>query len=249
MKAFLASVLLVLAASAAHAADCTQFSPAGKAPALTNPKLAVRTQALCYSEFEILHSGVTHGPLWVAEHLTRAGLADGRGLTRTNRFYEEVALPPADRSRLSDYRRSGYDRGHMSPAGDRSTKQGMAESFSLANIVPQDRDNNRHQWAKIEQGVRKLAKSSGEVYVVTGPLFVGQRIGTIGASRVLVPTQLYKVVYVPSRRMAFAVVLDNTDSAVAQYQSVREFEALSGLAFPGIPDALKAQRSGGLNGV
>lgn len=250
MKALLISLLLALTApAAACAAACPQFGPGGVAPVVTNPKLAVRTMPLCYSDFGVLHSGITHGPLWSAEHLTRTGLQAAKRNSRTNNFYEEASLPPADRARLSDYRRSGYDRGHMSPAGDRSTMQAMSESFSLANMVPQDRENNRHQWSKIEQAVRRLGLLSGEVYVVTGPLFIGQRLQTIGASHVFVPTQLFKVVYVPSRREAFAVVIDNDADAVAQFKTVRELESLAGLSFPGIPDALKDQRRGDLRGI
>ncbi len=85
----------------------------------------------------------------------------------------------------------------------------MAESFSLANIVPQDPPNNRRIWSRIEQAVRRLVEESGDAYVVTGPLFSGRQLQTIGESRVFVPTQLYKVVYLPQRQITFAVVVDN----------------------------------------
>ncbi|SOE93494.1 endonuclease G [Burkholderia sp. D7] len=236
--------LNVLAAS-----DCPQFSPGGRAPIVANAKMRVSTQQLCYSDFAVLHSGVTHGPLWSAEHLTAEHLDDARDNTRTNRFFVDKKLPPGASATLSDYKKSGYDRGHMSPAGDRWDRKGMAESFSLANVVPQNPSNNRRIWSRIEQSVRRLVEQSGDAYVVTGPLFSGRQLQTIGESRVLVPTQLYKVVYLPGRDLAFAVVVDNTPTNEYKVKTVRELEAMSGLQFPGIPDTLKDQRIGGLKGV
>jgi len=115
--------------------------------------------------------------------------------------------------------------------------------------VPQDPSNNRSIWSRIEEAVRRLTEESGEAYVVTGPLFSGRQLQTIGESRVLVPTQLYKVVYLPKRQIAFAVVVENTPTKTYTMKTVRELEAMSGLAFPGIPDALKDKRIGGLRGV
>jgi endonuclease G, mitochondrial len=248
IKACVATLLAAVCVSA-WASDCPQFSPNGRAPVVTNSKMRTATQTLCYSDYALLHSGVTHGPLWSAEHLTAQGIEDAKDNVRTNRFFVEKRLPPGDSAQLADYKRSGYDRGHMSPAGDRGTRRGMAESFSLANIVPQNPSNNRRIWSRIEQAVRRLVEETGEAYVVTGPLFSGRQLQTIGESRVFVPTQLYKVVYLPQRQIAFAVVIDNTATDTYTMKTVHELEAMSGLAFPGIPDALKDKRIGGLNGV
>jgi endonuclease G len=259
IKAFLAALLgascFVPAIAPASALswftsnDCSQFSPNGRPPVVVNAKMRASTQSLCYSDFAVLHSGVTKGPLWSAEHLTAEHVDDAKNNTRTNRFFAERKLPPGDSAQLADYKKSGYDRGHMSPAGDRWSKKGMAESFSLANIVPQNPSNNRRVWSRIEESVRRLAEESGDAYVVTGPLFSGRELQTIGESRVFVPTQLYKVVYLPARKLAFSVVVDNTATDTYTVKTVRELEAMSGLQFPGIPDALKDKRIGGLKGV
>ncbi len=248
IKTFVAALLAAVCVSAS-ASGCPQFSPDGRAPVVTNPKMRASTQELCYSDYALLHSGVTHGPLWSAEHLTAQSVDAAKDNTRTNRFFVEKRLPPGENAQLSDYKNSGYDRGHMNPAGDRWSKRGMAESFSLANIVPQDPSNNRRIWSRIEQAVRRLVEESGDAYVVTVPLFSGRQLQTIGESRVFVPTQLYKVVYLPQRQIVFAVVVDNTPTNTYTMKTVRELEAMSGLAFPGIPDALKDKRPGGLKGV
>jgi endonuclease G len=249
MKTWLASLLFALAAHASAAPSCTDFTPDARWPVLTNQKMAPKTRLLCYSDFAVLHSGITHGPLWSAEHLTRDHIEAAQDMVRTNKFFEDARLPEGEGATLADYKRSGYDRGHMSPAGNRWNPQAMAQSFSLANVVPQDRQNNQRLWARIETSVRRLATRYDDTYVVTGPMFSGQQLQTIGASHVFVPTQLFKVVYVPSRQMAFAVVADNIATNRYNIKTVHELEAMSGMRFPGIPENLKDQRPGGLKGV
>lgn len=254
MKKWIISLLIAVAAhtvttTATAAPTCTQFTPNAQWPVLTNPKMQPKTRMLCYADFAVMHSGITHGPLWSAEHLTRDHLATARDMVRTNRFFEDARLPEGEGATLADYKRSGFDRGHMSPAGNRWTQEGMAQSFSLANVVPQDRVNNQRLWARIETTVRRLATKYDEAWVVTGPMFNGQQLQTIGPTRVLVPTQLFKVVYLPSRSLAFAIVSDNVSTNRYEIRSVHELEAASGIRFPGIPEALKDQRPGGLKGV
>jgi endonuclease G, mitochondrial len=249
MKKWLIYLLLAAAGHATAAPSCTDFTPDAQWPVLTNAKLAPKTRMLCYSDFAVLHSGITHGPLWSAEHLTREHIEAAKEMTRTNRFFEDTRLPDGEGATLADYKRSGFDRGHMSPAGNRWNEQAMAQSFSLANVVPQNRENNERLWARIESAVRRLATKYDDTFVVTGPLFVGQQLQTIGPTRVFVPTQLYKVVYVPSKRLAFAVVADNVATSRYEIKTVHELEAQSGIRFPGIPDNLKDQRPGGVNGV
>jgi endonuclease G len=249
MKKWFLCLLAAVAAHATAAPSCTDFTPNGQWPVLTNPKMAPQTRMLCYADFAVLHSGITHGPLWSAEHLTRDHIEAARNMTRTNRFFEDARLPAGEGATLADYRRSGFDRGHMSPAGNRWNEAGMAQSFSLANIVPQNRENNERLWSRVESAVRKLALKYDDTYVVTGPMFVGQRLQTIGATRVFVPTQLFKVIYVPSKRLAFAVVVDNTATNRYNVKTVHELEAASGIRFPGIPESAKDERPGGLKGV
>ncbi|MDE1180239.1 DNA/RNA non-specific endonuclease [Paraburkholderia sp.] len=255
MKKWFATLLVALAASATHAfaapsaASCTDFTPNAQWPELSNAKMAPKTRLLCYSDFAVLHSGVTHGPLWSAEHLTRDHIEAAKAMVRTNKFFEDARLPDGEGATLADYKRSGFDRGHMSPAGNRWNPQAMAQSFSLANIVPQDRENNQRLWSRIESAVRKLAVKYDDTYVVTGPMFNGKQLQTIGPTRVFVPTQLFKVVYIPSKKLAFAIVVDNVSTSDYSLQSIHQLEAASGIRFPGIPDSLKDQRPGGLKGV
>ncbi|ALP65240.1 MULTISPECIES: DNA/RNA non-specific endonuclease [Paraburkholderia] len=252
MKKWLVSLLIVAASHATHtwaATSCTDFTPNAQWPVLTNAKMTPKSRMLCYSDFAVLHSGITHGPLWSAEHLTRGHIEAAKDMVRTNKFFEDARLPDGEGATLADYKRSGFDRGHMSPAGNRWNAEAMAQSFSLANVVPQNRENNQRMWSRIETAVRKLSMKYDDIYVVTGPMFIGGQLQTIGPTRVFVPTQLFKVVYVPSTKLAFAIVADNVATDRYEVKSVHELETMSGIRFPGIPENLKDQRPGGLKGV
>ncbi|MFX4408632.1 DNA/RNA non-specific endonuclease, partial [Acinetobacter baumannii] len=88
-----------------------------------------------------------------------------------------------------------YDRGHMSPNCDMPTKDSQFDSFSLSNMVPQAPKNNQEVWRKLEDATRAVVtKQKQDAYVVTGPIFEGQRLKTIGRG-VIVPSAVYKAVY------------------------------------------------------
>lgn len=173
-------------------AGCRQFFPRRQPPAVPGgPAL----RELCFSSFAILHSGQTKTPVFVAQRLNRQMLVQAQGIARTDRFYPEARLPAADRAELDDYRSSGYSRGHMAPAGDMHSVEAMAQSFSLANMVPQNQVQNGKAWSKIEQDTRKyVMRAVGDVYIFTGPVY-DAKPETIGAGRVAVPGHIFKVVY------------------------------------------------------
>lgn len=224
------SVLLAAAlalASSLAAAGCPGHYADGRMPEIRNQKLAVKTQELCYGVFGIMHSGLTRTPLWSAEHLTASNIALARDLDRENSFHPEDRLPHDQRAELADYARSGFDRGHMAPNGDMPDRQAQHESFTLANMVPQDGDNNRHVWAGIEQVVRKLAEKEGDLYVITGPAFLGTELRKIG--NVLVPSHLYKVVYSPRQRAAAAYFVENQPDVKPVTMTVAELEERIGI--------------------
>ncbi|MDT8467020.1 DNA/RNA non-specific endonuclease [Alcaligenes nematophilus] len=172
-------------------AHCPQFFP-GSRPVVP---MAYTQRELCFSSFAILHSGQTKTPVFVVQRLNRQQIQSAKGLKRTDRFYAEGRLPQAERAELNDYRGSGFSRGHMAPAGDMASEQSMAQSFSLANMVPQNQVHNAGPWNKIEADTRKyVARAAGNVYVFTGPVYE-RNAATIGSSQVAVPSHLFKLVY------------------------------------------------------
>ena len=240
--------LLLLFLSHAGASQALEDAPAcptlfadGRAPALTNPTLADRAVPLCFEAFAVLHSGVSRTPLYAAERVTRRSVSAARRVERADAFHDEDRLPEEDRASLADYVRSGYDRGHLAPAGDMPSAPAQAESFSLANIVPQNRALNRGLWAAIEESVRRLATERGEIFVVTGPIFEGRSVGAI-KGRVLVPTQLFKAIYDPRTGEAGAYLAPNKAGAEWRAVSLAALRDTAGLdVFPALPEAAKAR--------
>lgn len=196
-------------------AACPKFFANGTPPVVEKRPLQ---RALCYDAFAILHSGESKTAVFVAQRLNRASIADA-GEKRTNRFFQDARLRSAERATLADYAGSGYDRGHMAPAGDMPTAQAMAQSFSLANLVPQAPKHNRGVWAKsVEAATRKYAsRAAGDVYVITGTVYVPSIAlsPSIGSGQVRVPKYLFKLVYDEQRGKAWAYWQENTNSTKA----------------------------------
>ena len=240
-RAVLVTPALLVASQAPARTVCPTHFAAGAEPTLVNPKLERDAQPLCFMAFSVLHSGVTRTPLYSAEHLTRASIQAAQKLdTRDNRFHPEDQLPAAQRAELSDYVRSGYDRGHMTPSGDMGDPDADFESFSLANMVPQAGTLNRNSWAALESYVRDLAVKLGDAYVVTGPLYEGAKIKSL-KERVLVPTSVWKAIYVPGQG-AGAWIATNAARPKWQVVSIATLAGRTGIdPFPKLDAATKAK--------
>ena len=166
---------------------------------------------LCFDSFAIYYSPQDKKPIYTVEKLNKEQFSAPHP-RRSNQFYEEARLPFSERALLSDYRGSGYDRGHNAPAGDMSNERSMAQSFSLANMMPQARQNNQGIWAKnVEEPTRAYVKrAAGDIYVFTGST---GNSGSIGRGRVTIPSHLFKLVYDPSKNSAWAYWIENTNEA------------------------------------
>ena len=201
----LSSLWLPLSASALFD-QCKDLFPAQQVPSTTQVG-----RDLCFDDFAIYYSPSDKKPIYTVERLNGEQLQAPHP-RRTNQFYEEARLPAHERALLADYRGSGYDRGHNVPAGDMTRERGMAQSFSLANMMPQARQNNQGIWAKrVEEPTRMYIKrAAGDVYVFTGSI---GHAGSIGKSRVTIPSHLYKLVYDPNKKLAWAYWVENTDDA------------------------------------
>ncbi|MEO6322978.1 MAG: DNA/RNA non-specific endonuclease [Polaromonas sp.] len=232
------SLTVLVSTSALADTACPQHFSAGQPPVISNPKLRPLTRELCFRAFALLHSGLTRTPLYAAEHLTRKNVKNAGKLSRKDSFHAEEALPESERAELSDYERSGYDRGHMAPNADFASRKPQAESFSLANMVPQVHENNAGVWAGIEGATRQLASAEGEIYVITGPAFIGGKLKKIG--NVLVPTHIWKVIYSPTQQRAGAYLVTNDDTRDYAVVSVAKLEKMIGVSLlPGLPQQVR----------
>ena len=221
------TIVSLLAASPVKAQQtgCPEHFANGQPPDFINQKLIAKTREICYSGFAVKHSGVTRTPIYAAEHLTRDRIFQGKGLKRQSKFHPDENIPRSERAELRHYAKSGYDRGHVAPSADMFDIQSQYECFSLSNMVPQVPENNRGPWEGIESAVRMMAKSKGDLYVVTGPIYHGSNIEQIGGS-VMVPTKLFKAIYDPQRKEAGAYLIDNTADAQPQKVTIEELEKI-----------------------
>ncbi len=151
----------------------------------------------------------------------------------------------------SDYTRSGYDRGHLAPAGDfKFSQRIMRETFFMSNITPQVPQFNRGIWKELEEQVRAWARRDNGLYVVTGPV-LKPSLPTIGrTNEISVPEKFYKVILYcnntatarPSIRMiGFLLNNEPSDSSIKQFVvPVDSIEQLTGIDFfPKLPDDLE----------
>jgi len=227
------------ATAQAAQSGCPQHHLEGEIPLVVNELLLPNAKELCYLEFSIVHSGLTKTPLWAGEKLTSTRLLAARNIDREDVFAAEPALPANERSELTDYARSGYDRGHVAPAADMSSTQAKAESFTLANIVPQTAASNRGIWSNVEWKARDLASAYGEAYIVSGPIFLSEDLTAIG-NGVAVPTHMFKAIYLPAIQGAAAWVVDNNDDPKSSIVSISDLTELTGIdVFPTLEETIK----------
>ena len=188
-------------------------------------------------------------PNWVAWHLP-ASHVGGRHKRDNQVFHEDtdVANP---RAYDSDYRGSGYDRGHMCPAGDNKwDEQAQEQSFLFTNICPQRHNLNTGAWNDVELQCRAWAKRYGDLYIVSGPVLYDQQHRTIGRNRVVVPEAFFKVVLRKQSRSgssdyykAIGFLYENKGASrdMSRYvKSIDELEELTGLDFfSALPDNIE----------
>lgn len=151
--------------------------------------------------FVICHESSWKIPVWVGYHLTEDGLEGSE--KRTSDFRPDPDLQRGERAERGDYKRSGFDRGHMAPAAAfKRSREAMSTTFLMSNMAPQTPALNRRIWRKLEAQVRELVREEGITWVFTGSLFLDeagnrdQPRETIGMNQVAVPTHYYKVLLV-----------------------------------------------------
>lgn len=130
---------------------------------------------------------------WVAYTITPEKLI--KAAKRTDKFIADPEISTGSAT-PDDYKGSGYDRGHLAPAGDMAySAVTMKESFFMSNMSPQNPSFNRGIWNSMEENVRSVAGKCDCLYVVTGPVLEkpASEYASIGANEVSVPEFYYKV--------------------------------------------------------
>jgi endonuclease G len=168
---------------------------------------------LSYSGFDLAYNEQHEQAAWVAYVLTREEIESGN-IERTNNFRPDKNLVTGSAS-LADYRGSGFDRGHLAPAGDMQwAPEAMSESFLMSNMSPQDPAFNRGVWKRLESEVRNWALEKDSIYVITGPVLASID-SFIGENQVGIPQHYYKVLLdlSPPDHSLIAFLLPNSASS------------------------------------
>ena len=82
-----------------------------------------------------------------------------------------------------------------------------------------------------------MATREGELYVVSGPAFIGNDIQQVG--RVLVPTHIWKVLYSPTQQRAGAYLVTNDETREYSALTVSDLEKMVGIKLlPGLSEQI-----------
>lgn len=180
--------------------DTPSATKTQKNPILSFPENAEVPRLRCKRQEQVIwHEGYTVSynsdykiANWVAWELT-AQEAKSKKVERANKFVPNPYVKGAS-AMNEDYTRTGFDRGHLAPAGDMKwSAKAMRESFYLSNICPQDPGLNRGAWNDLEILCRLWAVENGTLLIVAGPV-IEKDMRRMGKNRVGVPSAFYKVI-------------------------------------------------------
>lgn len=199
-------------------------------------------QVVHHESYSLSYSEPHEQAEWVAYELKKEHITS----SNIKRPYFEIdkAIKTGAAS-WKNYKNSGFDRGHLCPAGDRAyNKSAYYETFLTSNISPQDHAFNSGIWNTLEQKVRYWASKYDGVFVVTGGVLKGN-MKTIGSERVAVPNQFFKVLIDSNsekvKMIAFLMPHENSSRPLYKFVvSVDQIEKLTGIDFfPELDDALE----------
>lgn len=167
---------------------------------------------------------------WV-KYMVIGSELDSATAKRKNNFKvdKDISTGSAD---LSDYKGSGYDRGHLCPAATFvEDQEKMDESFLMSNMSPQNPSFNRGIWKKIESYERQLAIEKDTVWVITGGILKG-KLETIGENKVAVPMFYYKIIYNDGFMICFLLKNEKSKDPLYMFkQPLSVIEKETGLKF------------------
>ncbi|MCF7568937.1 DNA/RNA non-specific endonuclease [Sabulilitoribacter arenilitoris] len=199
-------------------------------------------QVIHHNGYSLSYSEPHEQAEWVAYELKKSHLSN----TNHKRPYFEIDnTVKTGAANWRNYRNSGYDRGHLCPAGDRRyNKSAHDETFLTSNISPQKHDFNSGIWNKLEQKVRYWASKYDGVFVITGGILT-KNMKTIGDEAVSVPNQFYKILIDNNtgKTKMIAFLMPHKESNKPLYRfvvSVDTIEKLTGIDFfPELDDVIE----------
>ena len=196
-----------------------------------------------YKGFTINYNPTWLIPNWVAYELNVEDVVIHH-VARNDKFLPDPYVN-GKCSTSEDYKDSGYDRGHMVPAGDMKwDATAMEESFYTTNVCPQNHNLNAGLWKELEEQVRNWAIKNEKVYVVCGPI-MKHKYESIGENNEAVPSSFFKVVLMYRnnnwRALGFVFANEACNQPLDTYaRSIRQVEKITGFDFfSALPDDIE----------
>lgn len=201
-------------------------------------------QIVHHETYSLSYSEAHEQAEWVAYELKKSHLSN----TNHKRPYFEIdKAVKTGAASWRNYKNSGFDKGHLCPAGDRRfAKSAHDETFLTSNISPQEHQFNSGVWNRLEQKVRYWASKYDGVFVVTGGVLKDD-LKTIGKEEVSVPNYFYKVLldFNGGEPKMIGFLIPHKDSNRPLYEfveSVDNVETLTGIDFfPELEDEIEAK--------
>lgn len=243
---------------------CAKLAPWGYPQ--YNPKQDAN-QFVCHDGYAFEYNPRSKTSMWVVQHITSDNL--NKAIAKnTNDFRPDPALREEVSAELIDYQTDKYAKMQLaSPEDFINSKKQTSQSFYLTNIIPVNPYTANDTWKVLNQNVRQWAKDYGEVYVISGPLYLqGKSLDTIGRrtktaliaeqhnayigdaeqGSIQVPTHLFKVILAPKIKQAKAFIIPNQPTTAAYLPqfavTMGTVQMYTGLNFfPQIPQPLKGQ--------
>lgn len=208
------------------------------------PKFKKKEQVVRHLGYTLCYDENYEQAKWVAYRLT-ATMCNNNDEERTDNFRSDPAIKTGSAS-PDDYKKTGYDRGHLCPAGDMAWSEiTMSESFYMSNMSPQEPKFNRGIWKTLETQVREWAKKEEEIYIVTAGV-LEKGLNTIGEkNKIAVPKYYYKIVLdvYGKEKKAIAFVMLNAGSKESIFNYAVTIDSVERLTqinfFPVLPDSLE----------
>lgn len=151
----------------------------------------IPSQIKDYTGFRLSFNKNNSTPNWVAWELLPEE-THGQMSRKGKRFWQDKTMEGC--ATTNDYKRSGYDRGHICPAADQKwSEEAIHDSFVMTNICPQDENLNQRAWNTLEGKERLWASRLGGLIIVSGPIYTKADTKRIGYQGVRVPSAFYKV--------------------------------------------------------
>ena len=205
---------------------------------------------ISHDNYILSYSEKHEQPEWVAYELKKEHLSKNDFKRPFFEIDNSVKTTSAD---WKNYKNSGYDKGHLCPAGDRRyTYEAFEETFLTSNIAPQNHEFNAGVWNYLEQKTRYWARKYDGVYVVTGGVLT-EGLKTIGYEAVSVPNYFYKVLLDNSsekpKMIAFLIPNKKTKESYKNFiVSIDSIEKLTGIDFfPALEDDIEEQLESTVN--